>query len=433
MSLRYGFNIGTSDMKSLLEQEDAQLNGVRSWKQLFSGASQQFAASNAAITSSFSDTIAQAYKANLAQQDAIASAGLNIGATHEMIENNRAALHSAYQTYIQNYGKAVDANMQNYSATVKAYDDELTARAENFSKLYNYAYQYLAEELAGSAKGETSWLTANNLDWLYDTELNAAKSWETLSHELFDENRQITEKGREFFDAMFNARAEGYLTSKGKATRGFDQWLSDTDTELRDWAVTGDVYNSTEMGTNFGTAKSLLGLESTDQNYANYQYKRTAQEYLSQFSNKTFDQSKFTTLTESIQKIDELTDSIAASERAKENPPKAGASSTDYNYVIHHLRTQKEQKFKDIQPILNEYINEYQTQLSDIDAQMEKALGSERFSLFNQLNKDFITNFQNKLAEARTIEGVDVIKNGELNKLYNEYLIRLEAFINSNI
>lgn len=414
MSLRYGFNIGTSDMKSLLEREEMQLNGIRSWKQLFSGASQQFAAQNAAITSSFSDTIAQAYKANLAQQDAIASAGLNLGATRELIENNRAALHNAYQTYIQNYGKAMSTNAEDYAATQKAYDDELTARAENFSKLYNYAYQYLAEELAGSAKGETGWLTANNLDWLYDTELNAAKPWETLSHELFDENAGITEKGQEFFDAMFNARAEGYLTSKGKATRGFDQWLSDTDAELRDWAVTGDVYNYVKAGSNFGTAKSLLGLESTDQSYANYQYRRTAQERLSQFSNKTFEG------------VEELGDTINdLANKVTRDAPYRGIS------LVRDLRLDKNQATLTEQ--LNEYADIYQTQLSDVDTQMKDALGSEKFSLFNQLNKDFITDFQNKLAKARTIEGVDIIKNGELNKLYNEYLIRFEAFINSNI
>lgn len=286
MSVKYGFNMGTSDMKTLLEQNDRQLNGVRSWKQIFGGASQQYAQQNSAIVSSYSDAIAQAYASNLAQQDAIAGAGLNVGATREMIESNRAALHSAYQTYVQNYGNAVSANAQNYSATVKAYDDELTARAENFSKLYNYAYQYLAEELAGStyngnaggaiANG-TNWLTANKLDWLYDAKSGKAKSWDSISGELFDrDTREITDKGREFFDAMFNAQTGDYITSKGEGTRGFDKWLSDTDAELRDWYVQGDIYNSTEMGTNSGTAKQLLGLESTDQSYAHHEYLRSS-------------------------------------------------------------------------------------------------------------------------------------------------------------
>ena len=191
MSLKYGFNIGTSDMKSLLEKNEKQMSGVRSWKQLFSGASQGYQAQNAALMSSYSDTIAEAYKANLAQSDAIASAGLNLGATRDLIEKNRAALHNAYQTYIQNYGKAASANAENYAATHQVYNDELTARAENFSKLYNYAYKYLADELAGSTRGDTSWLTANNLDWLYDTELGTAKPWETLAYELFDERHKV--------------------------------------------------------------------------------------------------------------------------------------------------------------------------------------------------------------------------------------------------
>ena len=277
LTVKYGFNIGTSDMKKLLEQNERQANGIQSWKQLFSGASQDYRTANAMATTAFSDAIAQAYKANLTQQDAIASAGLSAGVTREFIESNRQALHSAYQTYVQNYGETLSKNAENYLATKNAYDAELTARAENFSKLYNYAYQYLAEELAGStyngntggpiANG-TNWLTANNLDWLYDAELGKAKSWDSISGELFDrDTAELTDKGREFFDAMFNAQTGNYITSKGEGTRGFDKWLSDTDAELRDWYTQGNVYNSTEAGTNFGTAKQLLGLKSTDQTY----------------------------------------------------------------------------------------------------------------------------------------------------------------------
>lgn len=427
MSLRYGFNIGTSDMKSLLEQEDAQLNGVRSWKQLFSGASQQFAASNAAITSSFSDTIAQAYKANLAQQDAIASAGLNIGATHEMIENNRAALHSAYQTYIQNYGKAVDANMQNYSATVKAYDDELTARAENFSKLYNYAYQYLAEELAGSAKGETSWLTDNSLDWLYDAELNAAKPWEILSHELFDEKRQITEKGQEFFDAMFNARTEGYLTSKGKATRGFDQWLSDTDAELRDWYTQSDVYNHTRAGNNFGTAKSLLGLESTDQDYGAYQYThniKTAFEDIKNIS-VSHDDKIFKKIDRLAKRVDRAKTRLS---HAADNTIGFGPGIDKLNMNAHTRKLTN--KREELQGYLNEYADAYQTQIDDINARMKEILGSDLYSSFEHQNRILIEDLTRTLRDIRVADNGDAVENKELEKLYLKYINRLEAFVN---
>lgn len=276
--LKMGFNIGTSDMKRLLEENERQMSGVRSWKQLFGSAGQSYSAQNAAITGSYSDTIAQAYKANMAQNDAIMSAGLNLGATKELVENNRAALHSAYQTYIQNYEQAVSTNAQNYMATVDAYNKDLTARAENFSKLYNYAYKYLSEELANTryAKSEggiaegTSWLANNALDWLYDKELGTVISWDSLSEQLVDQNAELTDKGREFFDAMFNARPEGYITSGETdewATRSFDSWLGDTDAELRDWYVQGDAYNYNKYGTNLGTAKTLLGMESTDTSY----------------------------------------------------------------------------------------------------------------------------------------------------------------------
>ena len=284
MGLKFGFNIGTSDMKSLLEKNQKQMSGVRTWKQLFGSAAQSYATQASALTSAYGDTIAQAYKASMAQSDAIASAGLNLGATQELMANNRAALHSAYQTYVQNYAEAATANAQNYANTVEAYDKDLTAEAKNYSKLYNYAYKYLTEELVGStyagntggtvANG-TSWLTANKLDWLYNADTGQAKSWQELTKgdtALFNSAGELTNYGREFFDAMFNVQAGGYKTSEGKATRGFDQWLSDTDVELRDWYASGDAFNYTTRGTVAGTAKSLLGIDSNKDAYKYQDY-----------------------------------------------------------------------------------------------------------------------------------------------------------------
>lgn len=427
MSLRYGFNIGKSDMKSLLEEYDKQMSGIRSWKQLFGGASQDYAAQNSAIVSSYSDTIAQAYKASMAQNDAIASAGFNTGATRELIESNRAALHDAYQTYIQNYGKAVESNMQNYADTQATYDAELSARAENFSKLYNYAYQYLAEELAGSEYQGTSWLTANNLDWLYDTELDAAKPWETLAGALFNRDTgEITNEGREFFDAMFNARTEGFLTSEGKGTRGFDQWLSDTDAELRDWAVQGDAYNYARAGSNFGTAKSLLGLESIDQSYGAYEYVHNAKAALEEIKNTTISHDDKT-----LKKIDKLDTKVdRLTERSARDEELYGISlGRDILASIREARLNN--KTEKLQGYLNKYADAYQTQIDDVNTKMKEALGAIQYSSFERQNKTLIDDLTRMLRDIRVADNGDIVENKELENLYLEYIKRLEIFINN--
>ena len=375
---RYGFNIGASDIKALLEEEDTQLNGVRSWKQLFSGAAQNYAQQNAAAASSFSDTIAQAYKSSMAQNNSIMGAGLNAGATRELIDSNREALHSAYQTYIQNYGKAVATNAQTYSNTVGAYNKELTTRAENFSKLYNYAYKYLAEELVGSKyktdvtngpiANDTSWLSANEFDWLYDEDTQSALSWEELSKTLFDENNNLTDRGREFFDAMFNSQTKGYITSDGKATRGFDQWLSDTDAELRDWYVQGDSYNYTEDGSNFGTAKQLLGLKSTDSDYRPSEYVRVGDEVKIRVNSADDVLSQF-------ERFDKLEKDFLELEKEYEKHKNASSHNKHSAYEYLNMQTKYDQKKDAYEVAKKEFNDAWNKILSDAQSDLDITLG----------------------------------------------------------
>ena len=52
-----------------------------------------------------------------------------------------------------------------------------------------------------------------------------------------------------------------------KNTRGFDKWLSDTDTDLREWWNSQDEFNYTFAGKNLGTVNTLVGQESVNQKY----------------------------------------------------------------------------------------------------------------------------------------------------------------------
>lgn len=455
MGLKFGFNIGTSDMKSLLEKNERQMSGVRSWKQLFGSAAQSYQSQASALTSAYSDTIAQAYRSSMAQADAIASAGLNLGATQELIANNRAALHSAYQTYVQNYGQAVNTNAQNYANTVAAYDKELTARAENFSKLYNYAYKYLAEELVGStytgnaggsiANG-TSWLTANKLDWLYDPTTGQAKTWRQLTTDennpLVDQTTsELTSYGREFFDAMFNASTRGYQTTKGEATRGFDEWLSDTDADLRDWYVSGDVYNYNLRGTNLGTAKALLGLGSTDVEYATREH---AANHFGELSKEMAAPSS-DALKESELKYYQKQEKAG---KALDN--KLGSTNKIeqwYQGKVADMHLKKAEKLyteyaHDLSTYITEYNKIYTSTLTDI----KNLLGTDNYNAWAAENRDLITQISNYIGSGGTkgymewTDGVDPRYKAdtagrmtkELKDLYQFLLNSVDKFIKKN-
>ena len=276
-----GINIPTSDIKKALEQNNRQQSGVRTWRQLFGNASLGASANYARATTDFSKIMADAYDANLAQQNAILGAGLNAGATKNLLSTNRQGLMDAYDTYIRNYGNAVNSVTEAYQKEVSAIDTELTQRAENFAQVYNSVYDYLSQELYGATYTKNddtvlNYFTENNMDWLLTDDKKALRAWDDIADTVFTRDGYLTDEGIEFFDQVMNAHPEGYTKTNDKgetfATKGFDAWLSDHNPELRDWWVSADMFNYTKAGTNKGTGNVLLGRESTDEIYHPFEY-----------------------------------------------------------------------------------------------------------------------------------------------------------------
>lgn len=286
MQLKNGFNITQSDMRPLLEQYDKQRSGVRTWRQLFGNAALGYNAQSDALKTDYADAISQAYMSNYAQRNAIASAGLSAGSTQQLLAQNRNDLHTAYEQYVRNYGSDAAKVASAYGEEVNAIEGALTERAQNFANLYNSAYKYLSEELYGSSRttdeGILDYLKEHNLDWAYlkDEQGNPTDQlmpWSQVAQRLFNTDGTLTIEGQEFFDQMFNSAFDpGYTRYDDRdneyATRNFRQWLSDTDNELYNWMISQDNFNYNFAGTNFGTAKALLGMESTDSDYHTSEY-----------------------------------------------------------------------------------------------------------------------------------------------------------------
>lgn len=295
MPLQYGLNFTASDLRNILEQNDKQQNGIRSWRQLFGNASLGQQAQSDALKTAYSDIIAQAYKANFEQQNAIANSGLSAGAVKQGLALSRQELADTYNNYMQNYASNLNDINTAYQEEISGYDEALTQRAQNYADLYNSAYNYLSQELFGASYAENDlntatpvyadegknpevtgysydqinhdYLTEHGLDWLKDENGNLL-SWEKLGPMLVDGSGGLTEKGTQFFEQLFNARPDAFLrtTEDGETVnvKSFGQWLSETNTELYDWMVSGDAFNYTFDGTNLGTAKAMAGLDSTD-------------------------------------------------------------------------------------------------------------------------------------------------------------------------
>lgn len=279
MPISYGNSIlPASEMKNVLAEQSRQRSGVKTWENLLGLAGQSYAAQTAAATTDYSQAIGEAYAANLRNKDTIAAAGLSKGTSDMLYDLNRDELESAYNTYLSNYGKALDAASENYQKQASAIDTALTSEAENASKIYNAAYEYLKNELANAgmvetvsaptpqnklatAEQTTPYLSNKGADWLYDKE-GTIRSFSDLLSDMTNADGSLTDRGRQFFDLVFNAMPTGYDVD-GAAARSFDQYLSDTDTALRDWYAGADVYNTTVRGTHGATLRQLAGIDNT--------------------------------------------------------------------------------------------------------------------------------------------------------------------------
>lgn len=278
MAVRYGVNILASDMRDWLEENDRQQSGVRSWKQLFGNAALGYNAQSDALKTDYASTIADAYKANFERQNAVLGAGLNAGATGAFLADNRNDLLTAYDSYVRNYQSDVSALAKNYASEVGTYDEALDQRAKNFASLYNKAYDYLSQELNGAYQtfGEgdkqttVDFFTDQGLDWMRN-DAGVLKSWNELSYDLFDNDTgELTDTGRDFYNRIFKGVPQAWIRDVDdtnsdvtkRAVRSFDEWLSDTDADLREWWASQDEF--AVGGINKDTALKRLGIDKMD-------------------------------------------------------------------------------------------------------------------------------------------------------------------------
>lgn len=269
MALQYGLNFPVSNIKQLLEQNDTQQSGVRSWRQLLGGASLGYNAQTDALTTDYSAAMAQAYKANFEQNANIMGSGISAGGTKQLLSMSRQDLQNTYDTYIRNYAQNISSAAENYGEEVELIDTALTERATNISNTLKSLKDYYSTEISAD------YLKENYLNWLLYTDEEAAadtskltiagtpRTTRDIEQLLFDETGALTDYGKEFISSMTNAMPQKYMTQTGERMRSFDEFLSDTNPELREWFVSEDPFNYTTAGSNRGTFNVMTGSEST--------------------------------------------------------------------------------------------------------------------------------------------------------------------------
>lgn len=463
MPLQYGVNITSSDMKNMLEKNDKLQSGIRTWRQLFGGASLGYEAQKDKLTSDYSDIMAQAYKSNFTQRNALMGAGLNIGATQGLVDLSQQDLMNTYDKYLQNYGQDMATAGAAYGEEVAAIDTALTQRAENFADLYSGAYDYLANELAGGTyevddltkpiydkktkeligyeKRSLDYLSQNKLDWLRDKEGNLL-SWNQLSNKLFNEEGMLSDKGQEFFDAMFNAQTQGYLTEKGESVRGFDEWLAGTDAELRDWYVSPDYFNYNLSGMNRGTANLMLGSPSRDDTYTPLEYMKYEQ--MGDFTPG----EEFTALqAESDKRLEAYRQQLiksgydimgkpikGPSMKPMDNAASYKVKEAQLNMFSESLKKElsSSEAYKKNEEEWQAYSSKIETDYAQLQNAYAQQIGTDLYNKFVRENRSLYREFDEAMNAVKEKGSYDASLSKTLTKAYNRLMTSLSSYAKSN-
>lgn len=316
--------IQTSDQAKKFLQDMRNATGSRSFGSLYAANELAGMKAEQQVEQQYGEQIGQAYKSAMAQRSNILSSNLGTGYKEAMLGDTEQYLTKAYDQYMSKLSQSKQAIASSVSEANQTVTDELEKQAANVLE-YNkeapkYA-EYYMNWLKNNLSEEEYLETINRPDWRnymtadfgddaetqarYD-ELSALEEAGTLSPEqeaelkqlrasyyrlkseqelatpayteevdpetgekfkhwtsIVDDQGNLTEAGINYYDFL-----ENYAATRQGAGPSWEQYLSETNPELLDWAKT---YNPYLAGTNdpfwAGTMRTAHGTMSDDYKY----------------------------------------------------------------------------------------------------------------------------------------------------------------------
>lgn len=316
--------IQTSDQAKKFLQDMRNATGSRSFGSLYAANELAGMKAEQQVEQQYGEQIGQAYKSAMAQRSNILSSNLGTGYKEAMLGDTGQYLSKAYDQYMSKLSQSKQAIASSVSEANQTVTDELEKQAANVLE-YNkeapkYA-EYYMNWLKNNLSEEEYLETINRPDWRnymtadfgddaetqarYD-ELAALEESGTLSPEqeaelkqlrasyyrlkneqelatpeyteevnpetgekfkhwtsIVDDQGNLTEAGINYYDFL-----ENYAATRQGSGPSWEQYLSETNPELLDWAKT---YNPYLAGTNdpfwAGTMRTAHGTMSNDYKY----------------------------------------------------------------------------------------------------------------------------------------------------------------------
>lgn len=316
--------IQTSDQAKKFLQDMRNATGSRSFGSLYAANELAGMKAEQQVEQQYGEQIGQAYKSAMAQRSNILSSNLGTGYKESMLGDTDQYLSKAYDQYMSKLSQSKQAIASNVSKANEVVTDELEKQAANVleynkasSKYADYYMNWLKNNLSEEEYSDI----INSADWRnymtadfgddaetqarYD-ELAALEEAGTLSPEqeaelkqlrasyyrlkseqelatpayveevdpetgekfkhwtsIVDDQGNLTEAGINYYDFL-----ENYAATRQGAGPSWEQYLSETNPELLDWAKT---YNPYLAGTKdpfwAGTMRTAHGTMSNDYKY----------------------------------------------------------------------------------------------------------------------------------------------------------------------
>ena len=316
--------IQTSDQAKKFLQGRRNATGSRSFGSLYAANELAGMKAEQQVEQQYGEQIGQAYKSAMAQRSNILSSNLGTGYKEAMLGDTDQYLTKAYDQYMSKFAESKQAIASNVSKANQLVTDKLEKQAANvleLNKSYSPYSEYYIEWLRNNLSEEEYSEAVNSPDWRnymtadfgddtetkarYD-ELVALEEAGTLSPEqeaelkqlrasyyrlkseqelttpayveevdpetgkkfkhwtsIVDDQGNLTEAGINYYDFL-----ENYAATRKDKGPSWEQYLSETNPELLDWAKT---YNPYLAGTNdpfwAGTMRTAHGTVSNDYTY----------------------------------------------------------------------------------------------------------------------------------------------------------------------
>lgn len=316
--------IQTSDQAKKFLQGMRNATGSRSFGSLYAANELAGMKAEQQVEQQYGEQIGQAYKSAMAQRSNILSSNLGTGYKDAMLGDTDQYLSKAYDQYMSKLSQSKQAIASNVGKANEVVTDELEKQASNVLEYNKAAPKYadyyinwlknnLSEEEYSEIVNSADWKNYMTADFGDDTEIQAKydelvaleeegklspeqetelkqlrasyyrlkseqelttpayveevdpETGETYKHwtSIVDDQGNLTEAGINYYDFL-----ENYAATRKDAGPSWEQYLSETNPELLDWAKT---YNPYLAGTKdpfwAGTMRTSHGTMSNDYKY----------------------------------------------------------------------------------------------------------------------------------------------------------------------